>query len=108
MEGLAACDPEPVAEETGIAETQLRRWIAEAAYRTDNDTIVKEMLGEELRADDVETVDGVGPKRAAELAEAGIETLGDLAVANPETMAEQSSVSEGQAAEFGRRARFQA
>ncbi|WP_247008288.1 helix-hairpin-helix domain-containing protein [Halorientalis litorea] len=44
--------------------------------------------------DDVDTVSGIGPSYAERLGEAGIETVGDLAAADPADVATRSDLSE--------------
>lgn len=45
-------------------------------------------------ADSVDSVDGIGPAYAERLADAGVETVGDLADADPAALAEATDISE--------------
>lgn len=51
-------------------------------------------------ADDLTAIKGIGPKKAEQLAEAGIHTFARLARTSPEKLAEIASVSEETAAEW--------
>ncbi|WP_276257576.1 helix-hairpin-helix domain-containing protein [Haloglomus litoreum] len=44
--------------------------------------------------DPADTVSGIGPAYASKLADAGVETVGDLAAADPAELAEQTDISE--------------
>jgi len=54
----------------------------------------------------VETVEGVGPKRAAALRGMGVTTVAELAAADPGAVAEELATSDAQARRFVDRARF--
>jgi predicted flap endonuclease-1-like 5' DNA nuclease len=45
-------------------------------------------------ADSVDTVSGIGPAYASQLADAGVETVADLAAADPAALAEETGISE--------------
>lgn len=54
----------------------------------------------------VETVEGIGPKRAVALEGMGVTTVAELAAADPEAVAEELATSDAQARRFVDRARF--
>lgn len=79
---LAAASPESVAEETEFPETRLQRWVNHATY---------------LEEHSPKKLDGIGPKKTNRLAAENIETLGDLAIADPTAIADAT----GHSRQFG-------
>lgn len=135
IESLAEADIESLSDETGLPEERLDRWITHAKYLRDRSPDYLEGIGakltERLANEDMDSiadvaaadpkeiaqateygesfgkkirnqatarpgrptthVDGIGPKTSAELAKAGIDTVGDLAAADPGEIADQIS-----------------
>lgn len=48
----------------------------------------------------VDTISGIGPAYAEQLAEAGVETVGDLASADAVTLADETGLGEGRVADW--------
>lgn len=82
---LAEAEADDVAELTGVSEDHAQEWIDDARSR---------------QKEGIEIVDGIGERRAERLRRAGIETLADLAAADPESVAEAADVSAERAREW--------
>ena len=66
---------------------------AEAAGPVGNETEPSD-LAEDAGEDPVDTVSGIGPAYASKLGDAGVETVAELAAADPTALAEETDISE--------------
>ncbi|MFB6218380.1 MAG: helix-hairpin-helix domain-containing protein [Halobacteriaceae archaeon] len=79
------------AESTDAESTDAESTDAEPADAGDEPAGTAEQTG--AAAESVQTIKGVGPAYADQLGEAGVETVGDLADADAEALAEASGLS---------------
>ncbi|QIO25411.1 HNH endonuclease [Haloarcula sp. JP-L23] len=78
---LANADSEVVSEKTNLSEGQVSEWSKDA---------------QQWRGQSIEVVSGISDKRAQELSKVGLNTVRDLARADPEEVAEQTNFSKNQ------------
>lgn len=100
---LAEIDPKDIAEETDTTEGNLKRWVAQAAYREGKTEAVRRYVPK----DELQVINGIGPKYENRLKKAGVETINDLAVANHRKIAQQTDFSESTIRNWGRKACYQ-
>jgi hypothetical protein len=86
---LAKAEPESVSEETSLSYEGIKRWVRQASY---------------LDSRSIETLDGIGTARKENLETVGIESLGDLAVADPSTVTDAVDFGPDRAADYCKRA----
>lgn len=98
---LLEINPEILSEEIDVPKSQLERWITEAAYQQGQMDVVRSRVPDE----EIETITGIGPSRAKKLKNVGIETVGDLAVANHREVAENAGFAESTIQNWAQRAR---
>ncbi|PSP98359.1 hypothetical protein BRC89_08510, partial [Halobacteriales archaeon QS_4_70_19] len=79
---------------------------AEAAGPVGDETEPSD-LAEDASEDPVDTVSGIGPAYASKLGDAGVETVAELAAADPAALAEETDISEKRLTRLVERARKQ-
>ena len=87
--GLAETDADDVAEAADVSDDEAQAWVDEAQQRQE---------------EGIRTVAGIGETRADSLHEAGVESVGDLAAADAERVADAVDVSTERASEWIRNA----
>ena len=96
--GLAATDPEAVADAAEATRAQARDWVASARELASRTTRA------EVPTSGLEAVDGIGPVYADRLRRAGIRSLAALADAEAESVADAAGVSVEEASDWVERA----
>ena len=94
---------------TGGTAVDVEREPATESERAVKETPAESTDGSDSTTEDadepVDSISGIGPAYAERLAEAGVETVGDLASADAAALADETGLGEGRVADWVERAR---